>query len=365
MQAAIKEREITSDAEARACAEAQQRFLDQLDAALNANAKGILNTRLAEPFSDKYEILRRSYNACIDHIWEELAEILDHVHRSNSDAEKISEVARNLDGSASKAAATLQKVTRELKQITTQAKSAGERAQYLTRVIACGREEVDKAREITTQALEAIRAIETYSEEIDRRISVIDEIAFQTKLLALNAGIEAARAGVNGKGFSVVASEVRSLAQGAAKAAKEAKKLVSSSRTRVRDYAGLITRNEEAIACISDRVADAAKVAGDVTDSSREQMREVEAINSSVKQLYQISDRNVALLEEMAAVRLCLEIDLSQAIGRIEAFARGGYDNFPKAHAPSNALSKATRSPTDRVTDAMVKSAQSPIAMRA
>ena len=84
---------------------------------------------------------------------------------------------------------------------------------------------VQSAR-VVTHAVAAMGEIEQSSTQIANIIGVIDEIAFQTNRLALNAGVEAARAGDAGKGFAVVAQEVRELAQLSAKAAKDIKELI-------------------------------------------------------------------------------------------------------------------------------------------
>jgi methyl-accepting chemotaxis protein len=83
------------------------------------------------------------------------------------------------------------------------------------------------------QAIETIGKIEKSSSQIGQIIGVVDEIAFQTNLLARNAGVEAARAGDAGRGFAVVASEVRALAQRSAEAAEEIKGLIHASTAQV------------------------------------------------------------------------------------------------------------------------------------
>ena len=93
---------------------------------------------------------------------------------------------------------------------------------------------------VVSRAVEAMERIERISDKISEIISVIDEIAFQTNLLALNAAVEAARAGDAGKGFTVVASEVRSLAQRTSVAAKDIKGLIGESGRQVKEGVKLV-----------------------------------------------------------------------------------------------------------------------------
>ena len=111
-------------------------------------------------------------------------------------------------------------------------------------------------------AVAAMSEIEKSAQQIGQIIGVIDEIAFQTSLLALNAGVEAARAGDQGRGFAVVASEVRALAQRSAEAAKEIKTLISASSQQVGVGVELVGETGKALQRIVTQVADINGVVG-------------------------------------------------------------------------------------------------------
>jgi methyl-accepting chemotaxis protein len=137
------------------------------------------------------------------------------------------------------------------------------------------------------QASEAMTQISEASDKISKIIKVIEEIAFQTNLLALNAAVEAARAGEHGKGFAVVADEVRNLAQRAASAAKETGDLIDQTVQRVNRGVEMNKKTGESFGLIGD---SAAKVA-----------QGVDQVNTAVSQMDKVTQQTAASAEESAS----------------------------------------------------------------
>jgi methyl-accepting chemotaxis protein len=120
--------------------------------------------------------------------------------------------------------------------------------------VTTARMEADGSSTIVRDAIAAMDTIESSSRQIGEIITMIDEIAFQTNLLALNAGVEAARAGDAGRGFAIVAQEVRGLAQRSTEAAKAIKGLISTSSSQIESGVGLVRHTGEAFASIGEQV---------------------------------------------------------------------------------------------------------------
>ena len=173
------------------------------------------------------------------------------------------------------------------------------------------------------EAIEAVEAVQGSAKRMDEIVSVIDGLAFQTNILALNAAVEAARAGESGRGFSVVASEVRSLAQRSAESAKEIRLLIRVSSHHIAASVQKIKTAGLAIEEIVAGIRDVAENMSRIAVSSTEQSSGLTEITSAVRQLDEITQRNA----RMVSRAVTQAVDLEGRAGTIAAV--GGF--FPVA----------------------------------
>jgi methyl-accepting chemotaxis protein len=146
-----------------------------------------------------------------------------------------------------------------------------------------------------------MRAIQQNAREIGNILNVITEIANQTNLLSLNAAIEAAKAGEHGKGFSVVAEEVRKLAERSAGAAKEITALIATSGKAIQDGTGLVGTAGAALESITSAIQAGLERMRAIDAQSRSQHADSGRVVEAMDQLSGIAQGNAAGTEEMAA----------------------------------------------------------------
>ena len=125
---------------------------------------------------------------------------------------------------------------------------------------------------------------------------MIEGIAFQTNILALNAAVEAARAGEQGRGFSVVAAEVRSLAQRSSSAAKEIGELINGSVRQVQDGAKQVEVAGKTMDDIVGAVRRVTDIMGEISAASEEQTAGIEQVSHAITQMESVTQQNACLL---------------------------------------------------------------------
>jgi len=210
--------------------------------------------------------------------------------------------------------------------------------------------------DVVRRTIEAMQGISDSSEKISAIIGTIDEIAFQTNLLALNAAVEAARAGEQGRGFSVVAAEVRSLAQRSAAAAKEIKGLITDSVHRVETGSELVDESGRTLEEIVTSVKQVAEIVAEISAASYEQSAGIEEVNRAVSQMDEVTQRNAALVEEAAAASRALEEQALQMTEKISYFRIEGNAAVSSPSAPRTTPQYSSA----KSGDSQAKSAPSP-----
>ena len=205
----------------------------------------------------------------------------------SSASTEVSSTSQSLAQAASEQAASVEETSATLEQATASIKQNADNAR-LTDSMA--QQASSQAREGGAAVQQTVAAMQSIAE----RISIIDDIAYQTNMLALNAAIEAARAGEHGKGFAVVAAEVRKLAERSQVAAKEIGDLASSTVKQTETAGKLLEQMVPAIAKTSDLVQE-------INAASEEQATGMQQINQAVSQLNAVTQQNASASEELAA----------------------------------------------------------------
>ena len=187
---------------------------------------------------------------------------------------------------------TLNNITNNIRQNTT---NVVQMASYANDVNSA----VETGQRLATQTTDAMEKINIEVTSIADAISIIDQIAFQTNILSLNAAVEAATAGEAGKGFAVVAQEVRNLASRSTQAASEIKILVENAKNKANN--GKIIANEmiDGYTNLNSSISNTINLINEVTVASKEQQNSIELINENIVTIDQVTQENAKIAQEV------------------------------------------------------------------
>jgi len=288
--------------------------------------------------------IARSISKPINRIIAGLNEGADQV---NDAAAQVSSASQQLAEGASEQASSLEETSSALEEMAAMTRTNAENAKEANNLSGQARSAAENGDQTMAQLNEAMTGINESSGKISKIIKVIEEIAFQTNLLALNAAVEAARAGEHGKGFAVVADEVRNLAQRAAQAARETTGLIEDSVNKAKEGTDVAGEVGTALGAIVGDVTKVTDLIDGITKASEEQAQGVDQVNTAVSQMDKVTQQNASGAEESASAAEQLSAQAVTVRGMVNELSAVVSGNSSGTGAAGNTTASKTQKRQD------------------
>ena len=266
---------------------------------LSQIGKGDLSAKISlysanDEIGSDIEIMQTQLQNIIGYISSLTAHLSSGVHQ-------ISEASTHQSTGATEQASALEEILASINELTAQVRSNAHSSTSASELSNKVMEHVRLGNQETINLQQAMATISSSAEKIKKIVKVIDEIAFQTNMLALNASVEAARAGKYGKGFAVVADEVRDLANRSANNAKETSLMLEEALKNIANGYALANTTSQQLLQIREETQNVTELLSEISLASREQSMGLEQISTGLNQIGIVTQANTASSEETAA----------------------------------------------------------------
>ena len=291
---------------------------------------------------DNRETATGLYKAMIEMV-DSISDVMQQV-RSGTDnlssaSQQVSGTAQALSQGAVEQAAGVEETTSAVEQLNASVQQNSENARVTNSMATQAADEARQGGEAVEQTVAAMK-------QIANKIGLIEAIAYKTNLLSLNAAIEAARAGEHGKGFTVVASEVRKLAENSSQTAQEINQLAT-------DSVGIAENAGRLIANIVPNIQKTSDLVQEITASSDEQAIGISQINESMNQLDKTTQQSASASEELAATAEELNGQANQLLDAVDFFKLNAQSSQNSPRSSSNSTSARSKPAQSESTGAL------------
>lgn len=249
--------------------------------------EGLLSDELGHSFIT----LRDTINRAFSNIYSGASDV-------NADGEQISGASATLSLGASQQAGTLQELSASVSKVKDTVIRNAENAREANKIVAEASAELEEGTVHMKALLEAMNNINKSTEQITEFVKVIEDIAFQTNILALNSSVEAARAGEAGKGFAVVAVEVKNLATRSQEAAQKTTAVIEECVRSVHDGLGKTDKTAKSLSALAEETREISRLINIISRACDEQSESIIKIDAGVEQInVSVANTNTAAQE--------------------------------------------------------------------
>lgn len=232
-----------------------------------------------------------------------VSEVLALIDNSNKrlifSAKDLTDAAIKLNGASSEQASSLEETAAAIEEVANTIKQSSKNAEEMSKYAQNVTKSSQEGEKLASQTTQAMNEISQQVSSINEAITVIDQIAFQTNILSLNAAVEAATAGEAGKGFAVVAQEVRNLANRSAEAAREIKNIVELANSKAQDGKDIAATMINGYKELNENITQTISLIDFVASSTKEQNIAMEQINKAVQVLDNKTQENAIAAEKI------------------------------------------------------------------
>jgi methyl-accepting chemotaxis protein len=320
---------------AKLVADAEQKHVvTELTNGLDSLAKGDLTAEIRSEFASDYVALKANFNSALSALRTLIGSVVEGAASIRTGSGEIAQASEDLARRTESNAASLEETSAAISQMDDRlkatAKAAGNTLTRADQAIST----VGDGRSVADEAVQAMTRVSESAKGIDSVIEGLDKIAFQTRVLAMNAAVEAGRAGEAGRGFAVVADLVSALAMRAEEEAGRARDQLTATQTDIGAAVEMVQKVDGALVAISGDVDQVHDLLANIASDNEAQSAAVTQIAVAITTMDQSTQQNAAMVEETSAAARNLSSEVQQLSEQASAFNIGSGTAARRPSAP-------------------------------
>jgi methyl-accepting chemotaxis protein len=263
-------------------------YINEISTVLDSLSKSDLDVSVTRDYVGDFENIKVALNSIID----SFNDVVKNIYNTSNDvtfgAKSMSESSQILSQGATEQAASLEEISATVTQVAAQVQENAKNAQFVNENAQNAATNAEQSNHLMEQLSSAMKEVQKSTQSIQKVLKMINDIAFQTNILSLNAAVEAARAGQHGKGFAVIAEDVRNLALKSASAADETTDMLDSIVAQISESVAIAEETEKSLEAIVTGASRNVQVSSEVATASNEQAVAIGQITLSLDQISQV-----------------------------------------------------------------------------
>mgnify|MGYP005985195037 CR=1 FL=1 len=342
-EAALRQEEL-AEAKKRADA-AQALVVETLEDRLGKLAGGDLTATIETRFDTEYDGLKQNFNAAVSALRELITAVIESAETISTGSAEIAQASEDLARRTEGAAASLEETSAAVSQMDQRIKATATAATKTVERATGAIGVVDSGRSVADEAMQAMSRVSESAKGIDNVIEGLDKIAFQTRVLAMNAAVEAGRAGEAGRGFAVVADLVSALAMRAEEEAGRARDQLTATQTDINAAVDMVRRVDSALGAIVGDVNEVHSLLETMAQDNQVQATAVTQVATAVNSIDQTTQQNAAMVEQTSAAARNLSSEVNALTEQASRFNAGDRSHRKPVRSKVHAMPVASNAP--------------------